>query len=209
MALVDVLNKHSRNGVLLLEDVKSANYPLYKYCIQNIDSIKVALSDCGTCLITKSTKLDYDKAKFLLLYYYGDIINTSTLYRKHKTIYNYLSSLDNRVPDTLKEMGFNTTNNRNLGLIRKLKNMSRNGHISNMDKNTYNKVYHQANRNGITVREYLQGHGLTYTLNGHRDKEILEMRKKGFSLNKIAKNTNTSKATVCRVLKKGNDGNGK
>lgn len=209
MALVDVLIKYSRNGVLLLEDVKRANYPMYKYCTKNIDSIKLALSDCGTCLITKGAILDYDKAKFLLLYHYGETVNTSSLYREHKVIYNYLSSTGDGVSSTLLEMGFKLTNDRDITLVKKLKNMARDGHISSMDRRTYNKVYYQAKRMEMTISEFLLTLGITYTLNGGRDSLIKEMKNKGFSLSEIAKNTNTSKATVCRVLKKGNNNNGK
>ena len=85
MALTDVLSRYAKNNVILLDDVKSANYPLYKYCIRNIDNVQKALSDCGVCLVSRGTRLNYDKAKFLLLYYYGDTINTSTLDIKYKT----------------------------------------------------------------------------------------------------------------------------
>lgn len=209
MALVDVLMKYSKNGVLLLEDVKLANYPMYKYCIKNIDSIKLALSDCGTCLVTKDTKLDYDKAKFLLLYYYGETINTSLLYKEHKTIYNYLCSVGNGISCTLKDMGFSTTNNSEIALKKKLKSMAVDGLISKFDKRTYSKVCYQANRYGLTVSEYLASQGLTYSLNKYRDIQIHELRNKGFSISQIAKKANTSKATVCRIIKKGNDDNGK
>lgn len=202
MTIAGILQKHSKNNVLVLEDVKSANYPLYKYCVNNLDTIEKALSESGVYLIKKGTKLDYDKAKFLIHYYYGSTVNVSTLYRQHKTIYNFLTSLDGKVSTTLKGMGFELTNNRDLSLIRKLKSISKDGHIDSMDRNTYNKVYYQASKMGITVTEYLKGHGLTYKLNGCRDGLIKEMYEQGIKLNEIAKNTNTSKSTVCRVLRK-------
>lgn len=197
---LNILEKHSVNGVLPLKKLKKDNYPLFKYVVNNLIRVsKELLDEKGVSILDdRHTLRDPDKIKLYLRYHYGQEVNLSELRLIHRTIYNYLTQISNPL-EAVISLGFtpvyNHTNSDDM-IKSKLQELAYDGNkVRHLKTGFYNRIYYRANKEGLTVKEYLEKLGYEYR--DVEDEDIVSLRdKKGLSFGKIAEKYGLPKSTI-------------
>lgn len=197
-----------RNGVLSLSYLKKISYPLFKYYINNRSMLKRRFKQDGIDVLNDlHTKNTYTNIKLFLRFHYGDTVNITVLRAKDKTVYNYIS-LMGKPYEVIEEMGFHieySPSKRSMEyIIAELNRISDDeGFIYKINDTTlYSKLQSRARKNNNSVKEYVKSLGYTYGININK---ILEYRKQGYSITKIAELLSISHTTVSRTLRKVGD----
>lgn len=161
----ELLSPHIRNNVLSLNSLKQSNIPMYNYIKDNKQQIKNRLN----ILILDDTVAirGVNNIKLYLSYYFGDTVNLTKLREKSIVIYNNICALG--VPEeVIKDLGFKVVYDSKISqdeLVKELKAIANeNGMIEKLDKRLDNKIRYEANKEYLTVREYLEklGYHLSY-----------------------------------------------
>lgn len=161
----ELLSPYIKNNILSLKSLKQSNVPLYNYIKNNKQRIKNRLN---IEILEDTVAIRGIKNIALYLsYYYGDTVNLTELRNNNIVIYNSICTLG--LPEkVIKELGFKVVYDSKISqdeLVEELRSIAdENGVIEKLDKRLDNKVRYEANKEYLTVREYLEklGYHLSY-----------------------------------------------
>lgn len=154
-----LLSSYTRNGVLPLKLLKSKNYPLFKYVMNNYELVAANLQECGISIMNDlKSKKDLEVIRLYLKYHFGDTVNLTLLRKNHRTIYSYIS-FQGKVAETIKELGFSIYHEHvssEQDIIEELKQIADTERkiSQRLEPPLYYKLYYRANKLGLSLKEY-------------------------------------------------------
>ena len=153
----ELLSAHIRNNILSIKSLKQSNPPLAMYVSNNKEIIEKRLN---INILNDTTAIrGWDNIKLYLSYYYGNTVNLTRLREETVVIYNNICALGTP-EDVIKDMGFKVeyaSKTSEDGLIEELKAVAdENGMIEKLDKRLDNIIRYKANKENMTVREYIE-----------------------------------------------------
>ncbi len=201
----------SVDNIVTLSQLKSINYPLYKYVMNNFDKVQEDINSLGVFIFLESDKqtVKRDILIKLIRYYYGDKVDMDQFIKDKFALHTI--TLKTKTERTLMEFlvnaGFKVDGERirriDTRFCEKLKAFAdENGFIKTVDysknQSFYNRLRARARYKGISIKEFVESLGFTY---GY-DNLIKQMKHEGYSYTQIAAKVGVSWIAVYNKCRK-------
>jgi hypothetical protein len=186
-----------------MKHLKTANLRMLKYLQSNFDRLSSLLSDQSIYVLNdlEPVKTPADITAYLRLYC-GNNINLTDLREQHRSVYRGISN-HGKPMTLLKDWGFTVSYRKMYSEDMLLKLLSEirteDGTLDlKAHRNLYNKVIYRADREGVTVQDYLGQAGLKLpdTPTEIDSEEIVRLKDQGLSFRTISGRLGISKSTA-------------